>query len=65
VNPKSGESIKKNPKCLIKNQNAIVLIMLEERALLELFSNYKTLGRITLRDGHKTLAAGIITELIN
>jgi elongation factor 1 alpha-like protein len=61
VNPKSGETIKANPKytfnfltlpirCLIKNQNAIVHIKLEERACLELFSNYKALGRITIRD---------------
>jgi translation elongation factor EF-1alpha len=41
VNPKSGESIKKNPRCLMKNQNAVVTIILEERACLELFSNYK------------------------
>lgn len=65
VNPKSGESIKKNPKCLIKNQNAVVRIKLEERACLELFSNYRSMGRITLREAGKTIAAGIIIELIN
>jgi translation elongation factor EF-1alpha len=41
------------------------VIKLDERACLELFENYKTLGRITIRDGKKTLAAGIITEIIN
>jgi elongation factor 1 alpha-like protein len=50
VNPKSGETIKASPKCLTPNQNAIVHIKLEERACLELFSNYKQLGRITIRD---------------
>ena len=38
-------------------------IKLEERACLELFSNYKQLGRITVRDRHETLASGIIIEL--
>ena len=49
----------------MKNENAIVHIKLEERVCLELYSNYKTLGRITLRDGKKTLATGIIIDLIN
>ena len=65
LNPKSGETIKKHPKCLLKNQSSIVEIKLEDRACLELFSNYKQMGRITIRDGKKTLATGIITELIN
>jgi hypothetical protein len=40
-----------------------VQIKLEERACLELFSNYKALGRITIRDRNETLASGIIIEL--
>jgi len=59
------EVIKKNPKCLLKNQNALVIMRLEEVACLELFTNYKALGRISLRDGEQTLAAGIITDLIS
>jgi elongation factor 1 alpha-like protein len=51
LNPKSGETLKKNPRCLMKNQTAIVHIKLEDKACLELFSNYRALGRITLRDG--------------
>lgn len=50
-------------RCLLKNQNAIVKIKLDEKTCLELFSNYKTLGRATIRDGQKTIAAGIIIEL--
>ena len=30
---------------------------------MELFSNFKALGRITIRDKNQTLASGIITEL--
>ena len=63
VNPKSGETIKANPKCLTKNQNALVCIRLEEKSCMELFSNYKSLGRITVRDRNETLASGIIIEL--
>ncbi len=50
-------------RCLTKNQTALVQIKLEERACLELFSNYKALGRITIRDRNETLASGIIIEL--
>ena len=50
-------------RCLIKNQTAIVHIKLDERACLELFSNYKSLGRVTLRSHMSTIAAGIIIEL--
>lgn len=41
VNPKSGETIKANPKCLTKNMTALVTIKLEEKSCMELFSNYK------------------------
>jgi translation elongation factor EF-1alpha len=37
--------------------------VLEERACLELFTNYKQLGRITIRDKSETIASGIIIEL--
>jgi translation elongation factor EF-1alpha len=40
-----------------------VQIKLEERSCLELFANYKSLGRITVRDKNETLASGIIIEL--
>jgi len=49
----------------VSHQNALVTIKLEERACLELFSNYRQMGRITIRDGKKTIAAGIIIEFIN
>jgi translation elongation factor EF-1alpha len=42
---------------------ALVTIKLEEKSCMELFSNYKSLGRITVRDRNETLASGIIIEL--
>ena len=47
-----------------KNYNAIVTFELEEKFCLELYSNIKQYGRLTLRDLGQTLAAGVIIELI-
>ncbi len=44
--------------------NAVVLITMQDRACLELYQNYKGLGRVALRDAMGTLATGIITELV-
>jgi translation elongation factor EF-1alpha len=38
---------------------------LDNRICLELFKNNKAMGRIALRDGNETIAAGLITDLIN
>jgi len=38
---------------------------METRVCLELSTNNKAMGRIALRDGNETIAAGVITELIS
>ena len=43
---------------------SIVTILLEQRICLELQENNKAMGRIALRDGNKTIAAGIVTQFI-
>ncbi len=47
-----------------KNFNAIVTFELEEKFCLELYSNIKPYGRITLRDQGQTIAAGVVLEFI-
>lgn len=59
-----GDKEKKRPKCLLSNQTAFVVITTMERVCLELYQNYKGLGRIAIRDNSGTLATGIVTELI-
>ena len=40
-------------------------IKLEQRICLELAANNKAMGRIALRDGEETIAAGVVIEMIN
>jgi elongation factor 1 alpha-like protein len=54
----------KNPRLLGSRVTAIVDIQFNKRKIpAELYKEYRGFGRFTLRDGGKTLAAGIITEL--
>jgi elongation factor 1 alpha-like protein len=59
----TGEVKQKRPRCLMDKSTAIVEIQTEKPLLLETYSNYKQLGRFTLREGNQTVAAGIITDL--
>jgi len=61
---KSGDVTKEKPRCLLKGQTAVVEITTSDHALpLEVFADYKSLGRVALRDGGRTLAVGIVTAV--
>jgi translation elongation factor EF-1alpha len=47
-----------------KNFNAFVILEMEDKLCLELYTNIKSLGRITLRASGDTLAAGVVMEFI-
>lgn len=60
----TGQVIKKNPKALTKGMTAKIQIRLAHHAIpLETFKDNKQLGRIMLRKGGETVAAGVITEV--
>lgn len=59
----SGEVLKKKPKCLTKGQNAVVEIQTQRPVALELYKDYKELGRFMLRYVGSTIAAGVVTEI--
>ncbi|KAF4132172.1 Elongation factor Tu C-terminal domain [Phytophthora infestans] len=61
---KTGEVEKKKPRCITRERSAVVQITCHRKICLEEFANYRQLGRFTLRDRGKTLAAGIITQII-
>ena len=65
IEQSTGETVKNRPKFLRKGQFASIQIKLEERMCLELFSNYKSLGRIVIRRENHTIAAGTITEFVS
>ena len=64
VDKATGEVTKRKPRCLAKNCNAVVEIATEAPVCLELYSTVKELGRFMLRSGGKTIAAGLVTELM-
>ncbi|XP_076025590.1 HBS1-like protein isoform X1 [Genypterus blacodes] len=59
----SGEVLKKKPKCLGKGMNAIVEIQTQRPVSLELYKDFKELGRFMLRYVGSTIAAGVVTEI--
>ncbi|KAF9436139.1 HBS1-like protein [Entomortierella beljakovae] len=62
----TGEVVKKSPRHLGKNTTAMVEIKLNGRAIpLETFRDSKELGRVMLRKGGETVAAGIVTKILS
>ncbi|KYQ96803.1 Hsp70 subfamily B suppressor 1 [Tieghemostelium lacteum] len=59
-----GQVSKKNPRCISDTTTALVEIQLQRLSCLELYSSFRQLGRFTLREAGKTVAAGIITEFL-
>ncbi|KDR18612.1 HBS1-like protein isoform X2 [Zootermopsis nevadensis] len=59
----SGEVIKRRPRCLVRNSNAVVELETSHPICLELYKNIKELGRFMLRVGGITVAAGLVTQI--
>ncbi|RHZ72463.1 hypothetical protein Glove_242g84 [Diversispora epigaea] len=65
IDRSTGNVTKKNPRHISKSTTAIVEIKLSNRSIpLETFEDNKELGRIMLRKGGETIAAGIVKKLI-
>lgn len=60
----TGEILKKKPRCLTKNSNAEVVIHTYKPVCVELYKDYKDLGRFMLRYSGETIAAGVVTEIL-
>lgn len=60
----TGEVIKKNPRCLTNNSCALVDIEVSRPICIEKYANFKELGRVMLRVGGVTVAAGLVTKII-
>ncbi|KAK6640056.1 hypothetical protein RUM43_008333 [Polyplax serrata] len=63
LNKTTGEVVKKRPRCLMKNSNAVVEIETTRPICLELYRETKELGRFMLRVGGISIAAGMVTKL--
>ncbi|XP_075001966.1 HBS1-like protein isoform X7 [Calonectris borealis] len=59
----TGEVTKQKPKFLSKGQNALIELQTQRPVALELYKDFKELGRFMLRYSGSTIAAGVVTEI--
>lgn len=59
----TGEVIKRHPRCLVRNSNALVQLETSRPICMELYKDVKELGRFMLRVGGVTVAAGLVTQI--
>ncbi|KAK4426966.1 HBS1-like protein [Sesamum alatum] len=64
LDPKTGKTTKKSPRCLLAKQNAIVEVVLQGPVCVEEYNNSRALGRVFLRTSGRTIALGIVTQAI-
>ena len=50
-------------RCVVKNSSAVIEIEFERAVCLELYKDYKDLGRFMLRSSGSTIAAGLVEEV--
>ncbi|XP_052124286.1 protein HBS1 [Frankliniella occidentalis] len=60
----TGAIIKQKPRCLTGNTIALVELEVSRPICLELYGDIKELGRVMLRVGGVTIAAGLVTKII-
>lgn len=60
----TGEVIKKSPRCLSNNTCALVEIEVTRPICIEKYAKFKELGRVMLRVGGATIAAGLVTKIL-
>jgi elongation factor 1 alpha-like protein len=63
LNKSSGEVMKRHPRCLTRNSNAVVELEISHPICVELYRDIKELGRFMLRVGGITVAAGLVTQI--
>ena len=64
LDPKTGQESRARPRMLLKGQTAVAEIVPARPLPLERYSDYRALGRLALRDGGRTIAVGIVLELV-
>lgn len=60
----TGEVIKKNPRVLGNNSCALVELNFQRAIAIEKYADLKEMGRVMLRVGGVTIAAGLVTDVI-
>ncbi|XP_076046207.1 translation elongation factor EF-1alpha (GTPase) HBS1 isoform X2 [Oratosquilla oratoria] len=60
----TGQVIKSKPRALVKNTSALIELKFSRPMCLELYRDVKELGRFMLRMGGSTIAAGLVTQIL-
>lgn len=60
----SDQVIKKKPRCLFKNSQGVIEMEVNRPICIELYKEFKDLGRFMIRSGGTTIAAGFVTKVI-
>lgn len=60
----TGEVMKNKPRCLTQNSSGVVEIEVNRPIYVELYKDFRELGRFMLRSGGSTIAAGLVTEIL-
>jgi len=63
IHKSSGEVVRKKPRCLTKQTSGLVEIEVQRPICMELYKDYRELGRFMLRTGGTTIAAGLVTKI--
>lgn len=64
IDQSTGKFLKKRPRCIPRYSTAVIHLEFGTSICMERFSNYKALGRLTLRDGGSTVMCGLVTDLL-
>ncbi|XP_024525914.1 HBS1-like protein isoform X2 [Selaginella moellendorffii] len=65
IDAKTGQAVKRSPRCLTSNQSALVEVAPERGLCVQEYIKFRGLGRVVLRSEGRTLAVGIITRIIS
>ncbi|KAI6182303.1 hypothetical protein M3Y97_00365400 [Aphelenchoides bicaudatus] len=63
-NKQTGEATKANPRVITKSMSATVEITADHAVCIETYEKCKFLGRLTLRINGRTVAAGLVEEVL-
>ena len=62
--PKTGQTLQKNPEFIKNGDVAIVKIKPTKATVVEKFSEFPQLGRFAIRDMGQTVAAGVVLDVV-
>lgn len=64
IHKSTGEVIRKRPRCLTKQTSGLVEIEISRPICMELYKDYRELGRFMIRASGTTIAAGLVTSIM-